>query len=305
MRRVIDIHAHLGDLYHTNQNVIWKLNIEQGNYKNQFQELEDADFNKPLITHPDELPMLLETSQKLCLENTLENLTKRLNINNIDYICLYPIHPNTTFEEYLAASRFEPRILPFTSIDFSLSIEEIVRKLMLDIEKGAVGLKIHPIMQNISLKDSKVRAAVEVYGMKKIPIISHCGINEYYTKDKTYPHNPAYGDLMDFIELAKDYPNYILIAGHAGGLSGGEMEILHEHCGDMENVYVDTTFRSYSDIRKLVEYFGENRVLYGTDLPFSTHTGSIKQVEKAFPENADLRDKILYRNSAKILGINC
>ena len=303
MRKVIDIHSHLGDIFHEQKNVIWKLNVKHGDYPNPFQNLEDSDFMQPLLANLDELPQLIDAGQYLCWENTLENLTKKLNSEDVTYIVLYPILPNTSFEEYLAASRFEPRILLFTSADFSRPIPDMVAKLESDIEKGAKGLKVHPILQNISLEDPRLIAAIEVFGRRKMPIVSHCGANDYYI-DKPYERTPEYGDLKYFMDMARKFPDYVLIAAHAGGLNGGEMEILHDNWSDFKNVYVDTTFRSYVDIRRQVEFFGADRVLFGTDNPFSTHTGAIRQVEKAFPDDPEIREKILYKNAARILNIN-
>lgn len=305
--KIIDIHAHLGDILHYQRNVIWKLGVKSGDFPNPFKRLEESGFSTPLLQNKEEIDILNEAGKLLCRENTLENLTKRLNENNITYIVLYPILPNTGFEEYLAASRVEPRILLFTSADFSLPIPSLVAKLEQDIAMGAKGMKIHPILQNISLSDPRLRAAVEVFGIRKMPVVFHCGVNDYYSADKTeFERTPEFSDLKYFLELVETYPDFVFIAAHAGGLNGGEMEILAEHWGGMKNknVYVDTTFRSAGDIRKLVEYFGENKVCYGTDLPFSTHAGSIKMVEEAFPGDCEIREKIFYKNAARILKIN-
>ena len=48
-----------------------------------------------------------------------------------------PILPNTSFDEALAASRLEPRIIPFTCCDYGLPIDEMLSKLERDIALGA------------------------------------------------------------------------------------------------------------------------------------------------------------------------
>jgi len=307
MRKIIDIHAHLGDVFHYQKNVIWKQGVEQGDYFNPFKRLEDAGFNEPLLANENELPALFEAGKMLNWENTLENLTKRLDSNNVSHIVLYPILPNITFEEYLAASRVEPRIITFTSADFSIPIPKMTAKLEQDISMGARGLKIHNILQNISMDDPRIKAAVEVFGNKKIPVVFHCGVNDYYPPEQTsFARTPEYSDLKYFLELTEEYPDFIFIAGHAGGLNGGEMEMLAERWKSLKNknIYVDTSFRSADSIRKLVEFFGEDKVCYGTDLPFSTHAGTIKLVEQAFPNDISVQEKIFYKNAARILKID-
>ena len=305
MRKVIDIHAHLGDVLHSAKNVTWKLGVGHGDFPNPFQKLEDADFNVPLLSSVDEVPMLYDATEKLLAENTLENLTNSLNSENVTYVVLYPVQPNTNFEEYLAASYFEPRILCFTCAEFSWSIPEMTAKLEQDISRGAKGMKVHPIVQNIRLDDPRIHAAVEVFGKRKMPVIFHCGVNDYYHEDNPAPRAPENGDVKYFIDFVSQYPDFVFIAGHAGGLMGGEMEILRDNWNKFgDHVYVDTTFRSAGDIRKMVDYFGAEKVLYGTDYPFSKYKGSIKQVEDAFPDDQETREKILYKNAARILKIN-
>lgn len=80
----------------------------------------------------------------------------------MDYMVSLPVLPNTSFEETLAASKLEPKILPFTSPDFSLPVKEMQEKLREDIRMGARGLKLHPILQNVKLTDKRTYAAVEV-----------------------------------------------------------------------------------------------------------------------------------------------
>lgn len=304
MRKVIDFHAHLGDIFHERKNTTFDQNVKHGDYPNPFIVLEESGFATPLIgPDPDEFRVLIHASLNLTWENTLENLSKKLDKFDITYICIFPILPNNAFEEMLAASKLEPRILPFTSADYSLPIDELVAKLKLDVKRGARGLKIHPILQNIRLSNPKVHAAVETIASLNLPILSHCGANDYYFPEKTYPRDPEAGDVKYFIELAQKYPDVTLVAGHAGGLMGGEMEILGEAVKDLKNVYVDTTFRSAADILRAVELFGRDRVLFGTDNPFSTHKGALAQVEKACSDNPELANMILFENAARLLHI--
>ncbi len=304
MRKIIDFHAHLGDIFHAKKNTLWDQNVQHGDYPNPFIVQEESGYLDPLLSNPSELQILIDAGQYLCWENTVQNMTKKLDDFNITYTNVFPIHPNNTFEEMLAASKVDPRILPFTSADYSLPVDEMVAKLKSDVKLGARGLKIHPIIQNTRLADPRVHAAVETIASFNLPILSHCGANDYYI-DKPYKRDPEAGDVKYFIELAQTYPDIVLVAGHAGGLMGGEMEILAEGIKGLHNVYVDTSFRGYADILKAVDFFGADKVLYGTDCPFSTHKGPIKQVELAAEKAQDpkLADMIFFENAAKILHI--
>ncbi|MGI6361843.1 MAG: amidohydrolase family protein [Bacillota bacterium] len=307
MRRIIDFHAHLGDIFHTRVNVVWDTEEKDfGKYKDPFKIQEEGGFVDPLIgPDPAELEHLFDVGQYLCWNNTLASLTKKLDKFGVNYINIFPIHPCNTFEEMLAASKFEPRILPWSSANYLLGLDDMVEKLKSDIKRGARGLKIHPILQNISLADPKVHAAVELFASYNLPILSHCGPNDYYHEGDNYPRTPEFGDVSHFITLAKEYPNIKLIAGHAGGLMGGELEQLGTETKGMDNVYVDLTFRGWEDILRSIDYFGADHVLFGTDTPFSSHAGVIKQVELAVEKAGDpkLADMIFFDNAAKLLHI--
>ncbi|WP_213950927.1 amidohydrolase family protein [Tepidanaerobacter syntrophicus] len=306
MRRIIDFHAHVGDIFHENKNITFKQNVKKGSYPDPFVDLEESGFSRPLIVQDEKQhAILIAAGQYRVWECTLENLTKDLDANKMDHVCLLPVLPNTTFEEYLAASKLEPRIIPFTCADFTLPTFRMCDKLKKDIGMGAKGLKIHPILQNIPLTDPKVLAAVEVFGEAGLPVTTHCGINDYYTSDS--PHrsktNAQYGDVSYVIKLAHKYPDYIIVAAHGGGTVGGEMEILAAETKDLDNVYTDTSFRSAEYMRKAVELFGEDKILFGTDYPFASFKSSITECEKAFADEPEIADKVFYRNSARILHL--
>lgn len=183
----------------------------------------------------------------------------------------------------------------------------MVYKLEKDIEMGAKGLKLHPILQNVPLTDERTYAAVEVFGERNMPIISHCGINDYYKPDSPYRSlaPKEYGELHYMIDLIARYPDYILIPAHAGGDCGWEYEelaeIVHKH--GWKNVYTDTSFKNAKVMNELVELFGEDRILFATDYPFDGIRYSVLECEKAFANNSQLAAKVFYSNAAKLLNL--
>lgn len=304
MARVIDFHSHLGDIFHQMKNVSFKMNVKHGDYPNPFEKHETNSFKGPLISDLDELPILIEASQQLCWENTIENLSAKLDASEISYICLYPILPCNSFEEMLAAAMVDKRMIPFTSADYTLPIEEMTAKLKSDIARGAKGLKIHPVLQMISLQDERVEAAVSVFGEAGLPVVSHCGANAYYIDEEADKKNtPEFGAVEHFIAFANQFPDYPLVAAHAGGLMGGEADKLAEGTKGLTNLYVDTTFRCAEDVKMLVTLFGRERVLFGTDNPFASHKRSMDEILAACGEDSELADMILYRNAAKLLQL--
>jgi hypothetical protein len=198
MKMIIDFHAHLGDIFHESRNISFKTNIKKGTYDDPFVECERSGYTKPIIgAGPDDAVKIIEAGQYRSWEWTLENMTRDMDTLEADsgarvFATLLPILPNTSFEEYLAASKLDERLIPFSSIDFNLSELQIKEKLKKDIARGAKGLKIHPTLQNISLADPKTDVGVCVFGEANLPIITHVGTNPYYTPDKPYKTNPEF-----------------------------------------------------------------------------------------------------------------
>jgi predicted TIM-barrel fold metal-dependent hydrolase len=184
-QKIIDFHSHLGDIFATNRNVIHKQNArmdETAGYRDPFLDLSKNGFNEPLIdpSQSEEIVNLINMSMARTAANTLQHLTKRMDENGLDHVCLYPILPHIGFEDYLAASKIESRIIPFTSADWSCDPDEIGEKLLKDVEKGAKGLKIHPVLQPISLQNPKVSHVLKYWTKTDLPVVSHCGNNSYY-----------------------------------------------------------------------------------------------------------------------------
>lgn len=301
MERIIDSHGHLGDIFHENKNITFKTNIKKGDYNDPFIETERSGYSRPLIIEDEEdLNHLINAGQYRCWEWTLENCSKDMDEHNIDYVVMLPIWPNTTFEEYLAASKLDPRIIPFTSADFSLEIPEMVAKLKFDIERGAKGIKLHPTLQNMPLDDPKTEAAVKVFGEADLPIVTHVGENPYYTKEKShFPTNPMNSQAHLVFEFCHRFPDYKIICAHCGSLP----EMFYEGVKGLKNVYTDTTMCSAASMRKAVELLGPDKLLFGSDVPFGSFKYSVAELKKAFADDPEIGDMVAFKNMAKLLKL--
>lgn len=301
-RKIINFHAHLGDIF-MGKNVIYRQNAVMPEGYDPFANHEAAGFEGPLIgDDPKELEHLIDISFERCYVNTLQNMQKEMDSNGINYVCLMPICPVVNFEDYLAASLMEPRLVPFTSADWSLG-KEAGKKLLEDVKKGAKGFKIHPVLQKISLQDELVIAALEYWEETGLPVISHCGANAYFYGEDACRCTPEFGDVKYFIELVKKFPRINFVAAHSGGLMGGEMELLAEATAGLDNVWVDTTFKSVPDGKKQLGLFGRDKLLFGTDTPFTTTAGSLKIWDTIIGDDKELEKLILFENANRLLHL--
>jgi predicted TIM-barrel fold metal-dependent hydrolase len=300
----------MGDIFANKLNVIYDLDaaIDSSKfYRDPFVALSESGFSEPLIdpSKPEEITNLIECSHARTRVNTLQHLTERMDKYGLDYVCLYPILPHLGFEDYLAAAGLEPRILPFTSADWTRDVDEIGEKLLKDVEAGAKGLKIHPVLQPISLQDPKVAHVLRYWAKTDLPVTSHCGNNSYYNDEAGQATEvPEYGEPKYFVQAVHDNPDCKWVSAHAGGLTGWELDYLGDEFKGYDRLWVDTTFRNAADITKMLEYFGEDRILFGTDTPFALTQQSVDEVYKAVGEGSVAADKILFRNAADLMKLN-
>jgi len=226
-------------------------------------------------------------------------LTSQLNECEMAGVVLLPCLPNTTFEEYLAASFLEPRIIAFTAADFDLPVDKMVEKLKLDIRRGAKGIKLHPILQNVRLLDERMLAASEVFWESGLPVLTHVGIGQYYHEPCPWPVNNQYGDPKDFFEFCNRNPGKTIIGAHmANGAQG-----IVDNVKDWSHIYADTSFCSAQAARRAVDIMGAEHILYGTDYPFTHQKYNIAVIEEAFADDAKTKDKVFYGNIARLLNI--
>ncbi len=303
MRRVIDIHVHMGDIFLGRNVTFLTSQTRPEELDDHFAENGRRGFNFTVVGKSAEaLEHRMRQGQRRLACATLENIGKSMDEELVPFSVLMPVYPYTSFEEYLAASRLDPRMIPFTCPDYSLPLDQLVAKLRQDLAAGARGLKIHSVLQNATMNDARTHAAIEVFGKANLPTMLHIGVSYYYLPGQNahYPSLPEAGAIEDFFELAHRYPHYPFIAAHCANKYASE---LAEGTRGLNNVYTDTTLCSAERMLESIETLGEDKVLFGTDYPFSTLHDALREVDKAFPEECARKDKVLYGNAARLLQL--
>ena len=236
-----------------------------------------------------------------CLKNTFWNLQKILDENEVDYMCILPLWPANSFEDYKVAAQLDRRFLPFTCIyNTDMTAKEAIEKLFNDVEQGAKGLKIHPILQNLDLKSDYVKEILSAWSKTELPVISHCGNVEYGIDNQGAPN---YGNPDILADLVEEFPDVKFVGAHCGGCRSWEAESFAKRVGKAKNLWVDTSFRTPAEIAWMVEAFGEDKVLFGVDVPFADMDVSINNVEKS-PVSERIKNKIFSENAIELLKID-
>lgn len=301
MRKVIDFHAHMGDIF-LGQNVSFRTcQPRPEDMDDSFAENGRIGFTFSAEGKTAEMLLnrMKQGQHRLTLAS-FDAIGRSMDMDKTLYTVLHPILPYTSFDEYLAASKLDPRLVPFTCPDFSLPPADMLAKLKRDIANGAKGLKIHAVLQTVPMNDPRTHAAIEVFGEAGLPVLVHVGVSHYYLPDQTNPCVPENGKIEHFVELARRYPQYDLIAAHCGNNYPTK---LAELTRGLNHVYTDTSFCSAPKMAEVVNALGEDKVLFGTDYPFSSVHDALVEVDKAFPGECSAKDKLLYGNAARLLKL--
>ena len=138
----------------------------------------------------------------------------------------------------------------------------------------------------------------EKCGELGLPVILHMGYDPISTM--TFHAMPA-----DLAEMAKKYPDCTFIGAHMGGMANWERVLYY--IKDARNIYFDTAYcAEYMSDEMFMEMFrayGEDRILFGSDLPWSDPHDEISMIDR-MPISDSAKDKIFYKNAAELLKID-
>ncbi len=169
--------------------------------------------------------------------------------------------------------------------------KNIEKQLDTSIEAGLKGVKIHPDFQKFLMDDE---AAFPMYECieGRLPLLVHTGDYRYeYSK----PERLA--------RVLDRFPRLTVIGAHFGGWSvwGEAANILHGR-----GVYVDTSSSLYAlspeEARHIIDQYGADHVLFGTDFPMWTALEELEMLAK-IPMSFEEREGILYKNAVRLLQL--
>ncbi len=299
---IIDSHGHLGDiLYPGGGALIFKKGVKK-RFVLDIATIAEKQLHRGM---PDLLVKLLMdvlTRGERARNDTatLENLRKSMDRAGVDKMVCLPLPPHVTFDDLRRAAELDAGVIPFTGVDFSQG-NDLEAALSRDVAAGARGLKLHPIIQKEALNSKRTFEAVEAFAPHGLPVLFHSGEFSYYLgEEKARKQIPSYGAIHYARDLVAAFPAVDFIAGHAGMF---QVEDVIAMLGGRSNVYVDVTFQSPATVRRLIEVFGPEKVLYGSDWPWGNHEPPIKIVRKACRGDKTLEDLIFHDNATRLLKL--
>lgn len=227
--------------------------------------------------------------------------------------------PRVSIEEqhkavFAAAKRYPEQIIPFVHIDpRRKGAIDFIKKCV--EEWGAKGLKLHP-SAGFNPEESETLNLIEAIADYNIPIITHTG-------SSIPPTSSRYCDPIYLDKILLEFPDVKIIAAH---MAYGHKQQLFSFGWQRPNLYTDISVsqdmvRNDYDkfartIREAMDAFGAERVLFGTDSPFTWgmlpedekgFVSAIKDLKNKAPKDTsftqDEIDLLLGENAIKLLGL--
>lgn len=187
------------------------------------------------------------------------------------------------------------RLIPMGTVHPDLSVQENLKHLK---DNGIVGVKLHPLFQNLSLADPRVYDILGALSDEGMPVVTHVGAGE--DEDANQRGAPVL-----LRRLADALPNLTLIGCHYGGyhrLDEAEGHIVGSSV-ILETSWPPTMAELDRDrIVALIRRHGADRVVFGSDWPMTDPAAEIAAIRALGLTDREEQD-ILGDNLARILGI--
>ncbi len=268
---IIDAHTHIGKLPHSSYS---------GDYKKNFNKLiKEAKANKV-----DRVLIIAGFEKKDGFNISTKSLVKFVgNIHHVSVVGSIDI-------------------LQYKSGDL-VELENYLK------EKSIVGIKLYTGYQHFYPTDKRCFPIYKLCLKYKVPVIFHSGdtLAGYVKNPKIKFSHPIHID-----EIATDFPDLKIIIAHMGNPWLIDCaEVLYKN----PNVYADISGLVVGDdlktpygklmakrIKELIDYVGENKLIYGTDWPLCPIKTYINFTKSLGLSKKQL-DQLFYKNSMRIFGL--
>lgn len=244
---------------------------------------------------------------------TENELLKSMASCGIDRSVVLPVATNPDkiphINDISAQKNGDGKLIYFAAMhpDFENAKEEM-RRIK---EMGIKGIKLHPVYQDIDFDDIRTLRILEYAEENGLITVTHSGL------DVGFPGVTRCTPKMIKNAVTAIHPKRLVLA-HMGGwkqwensadmLSGyglfidtafsiGKMEQETPYYSDEELRLLD-----FEEAAEIIDAFGEDNVLFGTDSPWSDQKSSVLDILH-LPINDDVKAKVLYKNAVKLLGI--
>ena len=164
-------------------------------------------------------------------------------------------------------------------------------------EAGLKGVKLHPEYQGFYANDPKMKPIYQKIASLGLIAVFHSGLDIGFMP-------PAKAAPEKMVHILSAFNGSPVVAAHFGGYIMWD-EVYIRMCG--LPIYFDTSFCfgriQYPLAQKIVERHGTDKILFGTDLPWSDAIAERRLIDSLDLSESD-REKILWKNAAQLLKLN-
>ena len=251
-------------------------------------------------------------------DGTINSLSRSMSEAGITYSVIMPVATNPKQVVHVNDSSIainerysETGIMSFGAMhpdfaNYSCELERLARS-------GIKGIKLHPVYQGVSVDDERYVKILRKAGELDLIVMLHAGWDIGFPgNDNALPEKIA--------SALRESGDVKVILAHMGGWRCWRES---EEVFADSDVYIDTAFSLgefeplddgyYSsreecmmltgeEFMKMVNTFGEDRVLFGTDTPWASQYETLRNIN-ALPLNDCQKAKILHSNSAELLQL--
>jgi predicted TIM-barrel fold metal-dependent hydrolase len=188
------------------------------------------------------------------------------------------------------------RIHPLISFHPSNDPEDVEEIFGQAQREGIRGVKLHPMYQRFFIDDKHMYGFYELIASFGFYLMFHSGY------DIAYPGN-AQADVERVKKVADWFKDLTIVCTHVGGWKQWDRVSCLSGCG---NVYTETsmTLSEVSDDQfiRLISHFGEDRILFGTDSPWTDQKEMLDRTLRLRISDRQ-KEKMLYQNAVELLGL--
>lgn len=227
----------------------------------------------------------------------LENLLLYMKKYDIKVSLVWAVEPFVLTSKLLEVTKNINELLVVGSINVFNNPEiDITKELYKFNNNNIVDIKLHPVVQNISPNSELFFNIIEEYSKYKKPVFLHTGKSTIVNRNCI---SNFYSEIKNFKKIVANFPNVLFVFGHLGNNEPEEAIALAEK---HSNIILETSYQNNKVIKKAINRVGINRIIFGSDFPYSRQKYALKEIYKLKLKTDDL-EKILYKNIKSIIKV--
>jgi predicted TIM-barrel fold metal-dependent hydrolase len=194
------------------------------------------------------------------------------------------------------------QITPFVGVDpTALTPDENVEHLRDMVDRGARGIKLHPVVQQVEPNDPRMRPVYEACRDLRLTVLSHTG---------SAKGGERYAEPSGFADVLRDFPGLTVLLAHLGGgqwrqtveLAKAFPSLVFDLCEIVEWTGAPNA-PTAEQLANMIADVGPERVMLGTDFPWYDLDHTVELVMELPVLATEQKEAILGANAARILGL--